>query len=110
MGDAMEYMKKIGLFGVGVYALTEEKINEYVKELVESGEINREEGKKFVNELLEKRKEQQDELEDKISSKVKETFKKSEVASRDEIKSLEEKIEKLEAMLAEALKKDEEDK
>jgi len=107
MGDPVDYMKKLGLFGIGVYAMTEEKIDEYVKELIESGEINREEGKKYVQELIDRKNEQQEDLEEKISSKVKETFGKTEIASKEEIKALEDKIAKLEEMLAEALKKDE---
>ncbi len=107
MGDPVDYMKKLGLFGIGVYALTEEKIDEYVRELVESGEINREEGKKYVNDLIDRKNEQQADIEEKISTKVKETFGKTDLASKDEIKALEDKIEKLEEMLKEALKKDE---
>ena len=107
MGDPVDYMKKLGLIGIGVYALTEEKIDEYVRELIESGEINREEGKKYVNELIDRKNAQQEEIEEKISTKVKETFGKTDLASKNEIKALEEKIEKLEAMLKEALKKDE---
>ncbi|MDK2893018.1 hypothetical protein [Methanohalophilus sp.] len=107
MVDPVDYMKKLGLFGIGVYALTEEKIDEYVRELIESGAINREEGKKYVTELIERKNKQQEELEEKISSKVKETFGKTELATKEEIKALEDKITKLEEMLAEALKKDE---
>lgn len=107
MVDPVEYMKKLGLFGIGIYALTEEKIDEYVRELIESGEINREEGKKFVNDLIEKKREQQEELEEKISSKVQETFGKSNLASKEEIKALEDKISKLEEMLKKALSKEE---
>ena len=106
MVDPIDYMKKVGLFGLGIYALTEEKINESIKEMVESGDLNREEGKKFVEELIEKRKVQQDELEEKISSKVKETFGKSDLATKDEIKNLEDKIERLEKLLEEASKKE----
>lgn len=107
MGDPVDYMKKLGLFGIGVYAMTEEKIDEYVRELVESGEINREEGKKYVQELIDRKNEQQEDIEEKISAKVNETFGKTDIASKDEIKALEDKIAKLEEMLAEALKKDE---
>ena len=106
MVDPIDYMKKIGLFGIGIYALTEEKINESITEMIESGDINREEGKKFVEDLIEKRRAQQDEIEEKISSKVQETFGKSDLATKDEIKSLEEKIERLEKLLEDATKKE----
>ncbi|AKB86188.1 phasin family protein [Methanococcoides methylutens] len=97
----IDTMKKLGLFGLGMYAITEEKIDEYVKELVENGDFNKEEGKKFVEDLLEKQKQQQEDLEDKISSKVQEVFGKSDLASKEEIEALQKKIEDLETLLKE---------
>ena len=92
----IEIIRKLGLLGIGAWALTEEKINEMSKELVDKGEINKEEGKKFVRELIDEQKKQKNELESKISEKVKETFGKSEMETKDEIKRLEKKIDKLE--------------
>ena len=89
-----------------MYALTEEKINEYVKDLVESGEINREEGKKFVTDLIESKRKQQEEMEEKMSSRVKEAVNKSDVATQEHVKNLEEKIDRLEKMLAKSLGED----
>ncbi|WP_462272518.1 phasin family protein [Methanohalophilus sp.] len=106
MYDPVYYMKKFGLFTVGLYALTEEKINEYVKDLVESGEINREEGKKFVTDLIESKRKQQEEMEEKMSSHVKEAVNKSDVATQEHVKNLEEKIDRLEKMLAKSMGED----
>ena len=95
----IEIIRKIGLLGIGAWALTEEKINEISKELVEKGEINKEEGKKFVKELIDTQKKQKDELEKKISDKVKDTFGKAEAETKKEIKRLERKIDKLEVAI-----------
>ncbi|HJH32082.1 MAG TPA: hypothetical protein C5S50_07900 [Methanosarcinaceae archaeon] len=92
----IEIIRKIGLIGIGAWALTEEKINEISKDLVEKGEINKEEGKKFVRELIDEQKKQKNELESKISEKVKETFGKAEMETKNEIRRLERKIDKLE--------------
>jgi len=92
----IEIIRKIGLLGLGAWALTEEKINEISKELVDKGEINKEEGKKFVKDLIDEQKKQKTELESKISEKVKETFGKAEMETKKEIKRLERKIDKLE--------------
>lgn len=92
----IEIIRKIGLLGLGAWALTEEKINEISKELVDKGEINKEEGKKFVKDLIDEQKKQKTELESKISEKVKETFGKAEMETKKEIKRLEKKIDKLE--------------
>ena len=100
----IDTMKKLGLFGLGMYAITEEKIDEYVKELVENGDFNKEEGKKFVEDLLERQRQQQEDLEDRISSKVQEVFGKSDLASKEEIEALHKKIEDLEELLKEKKK------
>ena len=95
----IEIIRKLGLLGIGAWALTEEKINEMSKELVDKGEINKEEGKKFVRELIDEQKKQKDELENKISEKVKETFGKANMETKKELKHLEKKIDKLEVAI-----------
>ena len=92
----IETIRKLGLFGIGAWALTEEKINEIAKELVDKGEINKEEGKKFVRELIDEQKKQKEEIEKRISEKVKETFGKAKTETKEDIERLERKIDKLE--------------
>ncbi|SFM78865.1 phasin family protein [Methanolobus profundi] len=100
--DIAEIMKKVGLFGIGLWALTEEKVQDIADDLIENGEMKKEEGKKFVREVVEEQKKQKEDMEKKISSKVQETINKADIATKDEvselkdiIKSLEEKIDKL---------------
>jgi len=89
-------IKKLGLFGIGAWALTEEKINEIAKELIDKGEINKEDGKKFVRELIEEQKKQKEEIENRISETVKETFGKAKTETKEDIERLEMRINKLE--------------
>jgi polyhydroxyalkanoate synthesis regulator phasin len=86
----------MGLFGIGVISLTQEKVEEFSAEMIKKGELSREEGKKFVNDLLSEREKQIQELEDKINERIKESFKKSGVVMKSDITALEKKIEKLE--------------
>jgi polyhydroxyalkanoate synthesis regulator phasin len=99
-------IRKVGLFGIGAWALTEEKITEFVNDLVDKGEINREEGKKFVNELISARKKQKVDLEQNISAKVQDMLGKADLATKKEIKSIEDKIDNLEAAIKELSKED----
>jgi len=92
-------IRKLGLIGMGAWALTEEKIQEFVNDLVEKGEINKEEGKKYINELISERKKQKEDIEKNITSKVHETIVKADLATKSEIKSLEKKINDLEAAI-----------
>lgn len=95
MKEVSDIMKKVGLFGIGLWALTEEKIQDITDELVEDGEIKKEEGKKFVRDVIDEQKKQKEELESKITSKVQETFKKAEVATKDEVQELKDIIKEL---------------
>ena len=96
MTEMSEMIKKMGLFGIGVISLTQEKIEEFSQEMIKKGEISREEGKKFVKEVLSEKEKQMKDLEDKINNRVKETIEKSGVVMKSDIESLEKKIEKLE--------------
>ncbi len=96
MSDMSEMFRKMGLFGIGVVSLTQEKIEEFSQEMIKKGEMNREEGKKFVREVLSEREKQIKDLEDKINDRVKDTLEKSGVVMKSDMAALEKKIEKLE--------------
>ena len=96
MSEMSEMLRKMGLFGIGVISLTQEKAEEFTAEMIKKGEISREEGKKFVREVLSEREKQVKEIEDKINDKVKETLDRSGVVMKSDLAALEKKIEKLE--------------
>jgi polyhydroxyalkanoate synthesis regulator phasin len=106
MTEMSEMIKKMGLFGIGVISLTQEKIEEFSQEMIKKGEISREEGKKFVREVLSEQEKQMKELEDKINKRVKETIEKSGVVMKSDIASLEKKIENLEKAIQSMGKKE----
>ncbi|WP_319506563.1 hypothetical protein [uncultured Methanolobus sp.] len=99
VSDITEIMKKVGLFGIGLWALTEEKIQDIADDLIENGEIKKEEGKKFVREVVDEQKKQKEDIEKKISSKVQETINKADIATKDEVRELKEIIKKLDEKL-----------
>lgn len=105
MSDVSDILRKMGLFGIGVISLTQEKIEEFTQEMIKKGEMSKEEGKKFVKEVLSQREKQLKDIEDKINAKVKETIKTSGVAMRSDIGALEKKIEKLEKTIQSMAKK-----
>ena len=106
MTEMSEMLKKMGLFGIGVISLTQEKIEEFSQEMIKKGELSREEGRKFVKEVLSEQEKQLKELEDKINNKVKETLEKSGVVMRSDLESLEKKIENLEKVIQSMGKKE----
>lgn len=104
MTDVYDMLRKMGLFGIGILTLTQEKLEEFTQEMIKKGEMSREEGKKFVREVLSEREKQLKDIEDKINEKVKESLKKSGIVMKDDIEALEKKIEKLERTI-QSLKK-----
>ncbi len=96
MSEMSDTVRKMGLFGIGVISLTQEKIEEFSQEMIKKGELSKEEGKKFVKEVLSEKEKQMKDIEEKINERVKETLQKSGVVMKSDISALERKIEKLE--------------
>lgn len=91
-----DFIKKTMLVGAGLAAMTREKIEEVVDELVKKGKLSEKEGKEMVDELIEKSKSVKKDLEERIEKTVTETLKKLNIPSRSEIAELKEKIEQME--------------
>lgn len=105
MSEMSEMFRKMGLFGIGVISLTQEKMEEFTQEMVKKGEISKDEGKKFVKDILSEQEKQLKKIEEKINETVRENLKKSGVVMKSDIASLERKIEKLEKTIQSIAKK-----
>lgn len=105
MSEMSEMFRKMGLFGIGVISLTQEKMEEFTQEMVKKGELSKDEGKKFVKDILSEQEKQLKEIEEKINETVRENLKKSGVVMKSDIASLERKIEKLEKTIQSMAKK-----
>jgi polyhydroxyalkanoate synthesis regulator phasin len=96
MSAETSILRKMGLFGLGVISLTQEKLEEFTQEMIKKGEMSREEGKKFVREVLSEKDKQLKEIEEKINKMVSETIEKSGLALKKDVQVLERKMEELE--------------
>jgi polyhydroxyalkanoate synthesis regulator phasin len=74
-------------------------------ELVEKGEMNKEEGKTLVHELLTEKKKQMQDFEEKISENVQNAIGKSKLALKDDVSRLEDKITELEKTIQKLVEK-----
>ncbi|MDO9527988.1 MAG: phasin family protein [Syntrophales bacterium] len=90
------FIKKTMLVGVGLAAVTREKIEEIIGELVKKGELSEKEGKVMVDELVEKSKKVKKDLEKKVEKIVADTLNKLNIPTREELTELKKKIQKLE--------------
>ncbi|MCZ7392403.1 MAG: phasin family protein [Candidatus Methanoperedens sp.] len=105
MSDMLDMFKKMSLFSIGVISLTQEKIEEFSQEMEKKGEISKDEGRKFVKEVLSQKEKQLKDIEEKINERVRENIKKSGVVMKGDIETLERKIEKLEKTIQSMAKK-----
>lgn len=97
MSEISEIFRKMALFGIGAIAISQEKIEEFTQEMIKKGEMNREEGKKFVMEVLSEKDRQLKDVEEKINKKVKEVIENSGVAMKKDTEDLSKRMEKIEA-------------
>ncbi len=105
MSEMSDMLRKMGLFGIGVLSLTQEKIEEFTQEMVKKGEMSKDEGKKFVKDVLSEKEKQLKDMEEKINERVKENLKRSGIVMKSDIETLEKKIEKLEKTIQSMSKK-----
>ncbi|WAM30789.1 phasin family protein [Caldicellulosiruptor naganoensis] len=82
MKDLLEKLINIGL---GVFALSKEKVEKIVNELAEKGEIGKNEIQEIIQKIMEKGEEQKKELNEYISKQVENILNKMNLATKSEI-------------------------
>ena len=87
----MNDLKKVLLAGIGLTAMTVDKADSFVKELVENGRLTVEEGKELEQELKRQSKEEAQEFLNKLDAKKSSV----EYATKEDVKRLEEKLDAL---------------
>ena len=87
----MNDLKKVLLAGIGLTAMTVDKADSLVKELVAKGRLTVEEGKELEQELKRQSKEEAQEFLNKLDAKKSSV----EYATKDDVKRLEEKLDAL---------------
>lgn len=96
----IDVIKKTMLMGVGLAAMTKDKVEEYARDLADSAKLSSEKGKKFVEEVVERAEKARDDLESTVHRAVNDQLKKSDLLTRDDIAELTARIEQLEQKLA----------
>lgn len=91
-----ELIKKAMLAGVGLAAVTKDKVEELARELTEKGEMSEKEGKELIDELLKKSEQARKDLETKVEDTVRKVLEKMAVATKEDIDSLSKRINNLE--------------
>jgi len=97
----IDLMKKTLLTGIGFACMTREKIEQFAKTLAEQGEVSEKEGKKLVDELLQKHDEAKEDLETRVKSIVTGLMEKMNLATKADISRLEKLIKESETKAGE---------
>ncbi len=91
----IDLIKKAVLTGVGVAALTKEKVEELSNEIVEKTKMSEEEGEKFIKEMLGRAQESKEALKNQTDQIIQSALSKTNFAKSEEIEQLKGEIEKL---------------
>jgi polyhydroxyalkanoate synthesis regulator phasin len=94
-----ELLKNVVYTGIGAAFLTKEKIEEFKDDLVNQGKIGQDEGKRFVEEMVQKTESIKESLDLKINKIVEERIKKLNIVTRDDFADLRRQVEELQIAL-----------
>ncbi len=94
-----ELFKDIVYTGVGAAFLTRDKLEELRGELMDKGNLSKEEGKEVIDELLKKSDSARDQLELWITRQVEDRIKQLNLATCDEVAELRRMIEELQIVI-----------
>lgn len=96
----IDFLKRTIWIGAGLAAMTAEKIEEAVKEIVSRGHITEKEGKDLIADLIEKSKKAKRELGERVENMVQDSLQRLKIPTRKEVEELKAKIEEIEKALA----------
>jgi polyhydroxyalkanoate synthesis regulator phasin len=94
----LDAIHKMFLAGVGLAAMTKDKIDEHIKELVEKGKLTEKEGREIAEDMLKKSEQAKEDLEKQVEKQVQQTLQALQIASKEDVEKLTARIEKLEAV------------
>ncbi|HFE64878.1 MAG TPA: hypothetical protein ENK14_10770 [Caldithrix sp.] len=92
----LDIIKKSIYLGLGAATATKEKVETLVDELIEKGQVTREQKASAVKDILDRIEKEEKELSDKIKSTVEKTIAEVGLPSKKDIQELKDRLEALE--------------
>lgn len=84
--------RKLVLASIGAVALAQEELELFIDKLVERGEIAEQDGKKLINDVMERRKKLQKKTEDEMNKQIEQMLDRMDVPTKADIDALSKKI------------------
>ena len=97
----MDIFRKAIFLGLGAIAMTQEKAEEFVDELIKKGEVASTERYKAVDKLLKEADKQQKEFQDKVSESVQKTIANMGLPTKKDWDEMKEVLKRIEMRLTE---------
>lgn len=102
----IDLLKKTAFVGIGMAALTKDKLEEISKDFIAKGQLSEQEGEKFVAELVQRSEEAKRDLEKQIDTTTTKIIKKMKLVRLEDLEALESEIRSLRLEISEFKKKD----
>jgi len=93
--EELGLFKKTMLAGLGAYSVTRDKAQAMVNELIQKGELSKEEGAKFVKAMMDKADEEMEYMRDVVDKRVEAALSKIKPSYDEEFKKINQKLDKL---------------
>ncbi len=90
-----ETLDKLMLAGLGAMSMTKEKAEEIFDEYVEKGKAEKEHRAGFVKDLMDRAEKSKKDMEKLISEQIDKALTKQPMATKEDVKRIEEKLDKL---------------
>ena len=94
--DMRTTIEKALSLGLGLAIAGKEQVEKTVEELVKKGEVNKSESKELIQHLIQKGEEMKSQLEIAVKEKMNAAYTEMKLATKDDIKKLEDRMEALE--------------
>lgn len=94
-------LKQMLYAGIGLAAITKEKAEEVISELIKKGEMSSEEGKDLLNALMVRIQEESDRLKEKVNQQVEQAISSMNLVRKSDLDEVLQRLEKLEKKLEE---------
>ncbi|ANB57315.1 hypothetical protein GFC29_736 [Anoxybacillus sp. B7M1] len=92
----MDMIRKMLAFGLGLASVSKEQAEKLVDELVKRGELSLEESKDVIDQWIRQKEEGKAEFQRAVREQLKQMLDKLDLATKEDIRQLEERIQRLE--------------
>lgn len=101
-----ENIRRFLATGLGLAIFTKDRVSEIINELVQQGQVSREEGERLLDEVIRRAQEQGSEIRSLVDQGIARILERTGLARQKDVQELMRRIEELEAKLGVAAQKD----